>query len=142
MGACALFPHCRKPRQAGRQRDPKRLGLVHELVPKAVRVAVLDDPALGGAEKPYFGGLSMDGSRWVVCKSNFFVPVRVLSKLFRRHMLEQIAAAHAAGKLIFFGAQAHLADARGFAAFLAPLRKIRWFVYAKRPFAGPKAPRA
>jgi Putative transposase len=144
MGACALFPHCRtpphcrKPRQAGRQRDPKRLGLVHELVPKAVRVAVLDDPALGGAEKPYFGGLSMEGSRWVV----FFLPVRVLSKLFRRLMLEHIAAAHAAGKLIFFGAQAHLADARGFAAFLAPLRKIRWFVYAKRPFAGPKAPPA
>jgi hypothetical protein len=85
------------------------------------------------------GGLSMDGSRWVACKPNFFLPVRVLSKLFRRLMLEQIAAAHAAGKLIFFGAQAYLAAAKAFAAFLAPLRKTRWFVYAKRPFAGPKA---
>src|SRR5664279_2693270 len=55
------------------------------------------------------GGISLDGKRWVSCKPNFFLPVRVLSKLFRRLMLEQIAAAHAAGKLIFFGAQAHLA---------------------------------
>jgi hypothetical protein len=85
------------------------------------------------------GGLSMDGSRWVSCKPNFFLPVRILSKLFRRLMLEQIAAAHAAGKLMFFGAQAHLADAKAFAAFLATLTKTRWFVYAKRPFAGPKA---
>jgi hypothetical protein len=85
------------------------------------------------------GGLSMDGSRWVSCKPNFLLPVRVLSKLFRRLMLEQVAAAHAAGKLIFFAAQAHLADAKAFAAFLAPLTKTRWFVYAKRPFAGPKA---
>ena len=85
------------------------------------------------------GGLSMDGSRWVSCKPSFFLPVRVLSKLFRRLMLEQLAAAHAAGKLTFFGAHAHLADAKAFAALLAPLRKKRWFVYAKRPFAGPKA---
>jgi Putative transposase/Transposase zinc-binding domain len=85
------------------------------------------------------GGLSMDGSRWVSCKPDFLLPVRVLSKLFRRLMLEQLAAAHAAGKLTFFGAQAHLADAKAFAAFHAPLGKTRWFVYAKRPFAGPKA---
>ena len=63
----------------------------------------------------------------------------VLSKLFRRLMLEKLAAAHAAGKLAFFGEHAHLADAKAFAAFLAPLRRTRWFVYAKRPFAGPKA---
>jgi Putative transposase/Transposase zinc-binding domain len=85
------------------------------------------------------GGLSMDGSRWVSCKPNFFLPVRVLSKLVRRLMLEQLAAVHAAGKLQFFGVHAHLADAKAFAAFLAPLTKTRWFVYAKRPFAGPKA---
>jgi len=65
--------------------------------------------------------------------------VRVLSKLFRRLMLTKLAAAHAAGKLQFFGAHAHLAAAKAFAAFLARLRKTRWFVYAKRPFAGPKA---
>jgi hypothetical protein len=85
------------------------------------------------------GGLAMDGSRWVSCKPNFFLPVRVLSKLFRRLMLEKLAAAHAAGKLTFFGAYAHLAGAQAFAALLAPLRKTKWFVYAKRPFAGPKA---
>ena len=84
------------------------------------------------------GGLARDGSRWVPCKPNFCLPVRVLSKLFRRLMLTKLAAAHAAGKLQFFGAHAHLADAKAFAAFLASLRKTRWFVYAKSPFAGPK----
>jgi hypothetical protein len=85
------------------------------------------------------GGLSIDGSRWVAAKPKFFLPVRVLSKLFRRLMLEKLAAVHAAGSLQFFGAHAHLADAKAFATFLAPLRNTRWFVYAKRPFAGPKA---
>jgi len=85
------------------------------------------------------GGLSMDDSRWISCKPNFLLPVRVLSKLFRRLMLERLLAAHAAGRLQFFGSYAHLADANTFAAFLAPLSKKRWFVYAKRPFAGPKA---
>jgi hypothetical protein len=85
------------------------------------------------------GGLSLDGSRWIACKPDFFLPVRVLSKLFRRLMLEKLAAAHAAGKLTFFGAHAHLAGTQAFALFLAPLRKTKWFVYAKRPFAGPKA---
>jgi Putative transposase/Transposase zinc-binding domain len=85
------------------------------------------------------GGLSMDGTRWVAGRPRFFLPVRVLSKLFRRLMLEKLLAAHAAGNLHFFGTLAHLADAKAFAAFLAPLRKQRWFLYAKRPFAGPKA---
>ena len=85
------------------------------------------------------GGLSFDRSRWIAAKPRFFLPVRVLSKLFRRLMLEKLAAAHAAGQLQFFGVHAHLAGAEAFAAFLAPLRKTRWFVYAKRPFAGPKA---
>src|SRR6202049_2805843 len=85
------------------------------------------------------GGIARDGSRWVPCKPNFCRPVRVLSKLFRRLMLTKLAAAHQAGQLQFFGAHAHLADAKAFAAFLAPLRSKRWFVYAKRPFAGPKA---
>ena len=85
------------------------------------------------------GGLSLDGSRWVSCKPNFFLPVRVLSKLFRRLMLEKLVAAHQTGRLQLLGSHAYLADARAFAAFLAPLRKKRWFVYAKHPFAGPKA---
>ena len=85
------------------------------------------------------GGLSPDGRHWIAAKPTFFLPVFVLSKLFRRLMLEKLVAAHAAGKLAFYGAQAHLADANAFAKLLAPLRKKRWFVYAKRPFAGPKA---
>jgi hypothetical protein len=85
------------------------------------------------------GGLAHDGSRWIACKPNFLLPVRVLSKLFRRLMLEKLVAVHETGQLRFFGAHAQLADAKAFAAFLAPLRKTRWFVYAKRPFAGPKA---
>ncbi len=85
------------------------------------------------------GGLSLDGSTWVARKPNFFLPVFALSKLFRRLMLEKLAAAHAAGKLTFFGEHAHLAEAAAFNAFLAPLRKIKWFVYSKRPFSGPKA---
>jgi hypothetical protein len=85
------------------------------------------------------GGLANDGSRWISCKSNFLLPVRVLSKLFRRLMLEKLGTAYEMGQLQFFGAHAHLADAKAFAAFLTPLRKKRWFVYTKRPFAGPKA---
>jgi hypothetical protein len=85
------------------------------------------------------GGLAHDGSCWISCKPNFLLPVRVLSKLFRRLMLEKLVVAHETGQLRFFGAHAQLADAKAFAAFLAPLRKTRWFVYAKRPFAGPKA---
>ena len=85
------------------------------------------------------GGLSADGERWIAARPNFFLPVLVLSKLFRRLMLEMLVAAHRAGKLVFFGAHAHLANGRAFAAFLVPLRRTKWFLYAKRPFAGPKA---
>ena len=85
------------------------------------------------------GGISLDGSSWVRCRPGFLLPVRVLSKLFRRLMLNKLAAAHAAGKLRFFGQHARLADAAAFAACLAPLRTTKWFVYAKRPFAGPQA---
>jgi hypothetical protein len=85
------------------------------------------------------GGISLDGKRWVLRKPNFFLPVRVLAKLFRGLMLHKLKAAHAAGKLAFFGTHAALANAKAFAAFLAPLRKTRWFVYSKRPFGGPKA---
>ena len=85
------------------------------------------------------GGLSLDGERWIAAKANFLLPVLVLSKLFRRLMLEKLLAAHTAGKLVFFGEHAHLAEATAFAAFLKPLKRTRWFVYSKRPFAGPKA---
>ncbi len=85
------------------------------------------------------GGLSPDGSRWIACKPGFFLSVRVLSRLFRRLFLEGLAALHAAGRLAFFGDLAALADSKAFAAALAPLRRSEWVVYAKRPFAGPKA---
>jgi hypothetical protein len=85
------------------------------------------------------GGLSPDGERWIACRPNFFLPVLVLSRLFRRLFLEKLAAAHAAGRLAFFSPHAQLADEAAFATFLTPLRKTRWFVYSKPPFAGPKA---
>jgi hypothetical protein len=85
------------------------------------------------------GGLSLDGQRWVACKSGFFLPVRVLSRLFRRLLLERLSAAHHAGRLQFFGVHQRLADTQAFADYLAPLRTIDWVVYAKRPFAGPEA---
>ena len=69
--------------------------------------------------------------RWMSCKRNFFLPVRVLFKLFRRLFLEKLDAAHKAGKLNFYGTHQHLAGSKAFAAFLAPLRKTKWFVYAK-----------
>ena len=85
------------------------------------------------------GGISPDGTRWIACRRGFFLPVPVLSKLFRRLMIEKLAAAHKAGKLKFFGEHGHLAAADAFAAFLAPLKKVDWFVYSKRPFSGPEA---
>jgi len=85
------------------------------------------------------GGISLDGTRWVSSRPNFFLHVLVLSRLFRRRFLEKLSAAHEAGKLHFFADHAHLGDAQAFAAFLAPLRDIDWVVHAKPPFAGPKA---
>ncbi len=85
------------------------------------------------------GGLSLDGQSWVSCRPRFFLPVRVLSRLFRRLFLDRLAAAHAEGQLAFFGDLAGLADPAAFAARLAPLRRAEWVVYCKRPFAGPEA---
>jgi hypothetical protein len=85
------------------------------------------------------GGISRDGQRWISCKPGFFLPVRVLSRLFRRLFLEKLSAAHEASRLRFFGDHAHLADHDTFTKYLAPLRKAEWVVYAKRPFGGPEA---
>jgi hypothetical protein len=84
------------------------------------------------------GGLSPDGERWIACRKGFFLPVRVLSRLYRRLFLDKLAAAHRDGHLRFFGALAALADGRKFGATLAPLRRAEWIVFAKRPFAGPE----
>ena len=85
------------------------------------------------------GGVSLDGLSWKACRPGFFLPVRVLSRLFRRLFLEKLAEAHAAGRLHFFGALAKLADPDAFAQYLAPSRKVEWVVYSKRPFGGPEA---
>ena len=119
--------------------DPKHLGA------KVAITSVLHTWGSAMTHHPHIhmivpgGGLSPDGTRWIACKPNFFLPVLVLSKLFRRLMLEKLGLAHAAGKLKFYGEHAGLADKAAFTAYLAPLRKTKWFVYAKRPFAGPKA---
>jgi len=83
------------------------------------------------------GGIAPDGKRWVSCRPGFFLPVRVLSRLFRGLFLEKLVAARK--QLQFFGNHAPLANAKAFAAYLAPLRKTEWVVYSKRPFGGPEA---
>ena len=83
--------------------------------------------------------MSPDGRRWIACRSGFFLPVRVLSRLFRWLFLENLKAAFESGRLAFFGALAELPAAPVFARRLSELRRAEWVVYAKRPFAGPAA---
>ena len=103
--------------------DPRRLGA------KIGITAVLHSWGSAMTHHPHVhmivpgGGISLDGSRWVSCRPRFFLPVRVLSRLFRRLFLGKLLAAHQAGRLAFFGDNAALAEPRAFAAFLAPLRK-------------------
>lgn len=84
------------------------------------------------------GGVAIDGERWISCRPGFFLPVRVLSRLFRRLFLDGLAALFDAGRLHFFNDLAMLSERVAFFARLAPLRAKEWVVYAKRPFAGPK----
>ena len=83
------------------------------------------------------GGVSLDGEKWIACKPGFFLPVKVLSRLFRRLFLERLHEAHKTGQLKFFGPHQALVDAQVFTNWLQPLRQCEWVVYAKRPFAGP-----
>ena len=85
------------------------------------------------------GGIAPDHARWISSRPAFLLPVRVLGKLFRRLFLTRLIALHDTGRLAFFGSLAHLADRRMFLRHLAPVRKKRWVVYAKAPFAGPEA---
>ncbi len=119
--------------------DPKHLGaqIGATLVLHTWGSALTHHPHVHGIVPG--GGLSLDGKRWISCKPGFFLSVRVLSRLFRRRFLEALSKAHAAGQLQFFGEYAKLTDASAFADWLAPLKKCEWVVYAKRPFAGPKA---
>jgi hypothetical protein len=119
--------------------DPKHLGA------KVGMTSVLHTWGSAMTHHPHIhvivpgGGLSLDGTRWIACRPGFFLPVKVLSRLFRRLFLEGLVRLHKAKKLAFLGNLSRLTDPDTFAAYLAPLRKIGWVVYAKPPFGGPKA---
>jgi hypothetical protein len=119
--------------------DPKHLGaqIGATLVLHTWGSALTHHPHVHGIVPG--GGLSPDRSRWVSCKPGFFLPVRVLSRLFRRRFLEELEATYRRGQLRFFGGYAELNELTAFAKWLAPMRACEWVVYAKRPFAGPKA---
>ena len=119
--------------------DPKHLGarIGATLVLHTWGSAMTHHPHVHGIVPG--GGLSLDGERWVACRPGFFLPVRVLSRLFRRLFLDRLSDAHRAGTLQFFGEHQSLAEAKTFADWLKPLRQCEWVVYAKRPFAGPDA---
>ncbi len=84
------------------------------------------------------GGVSPDGARWIACRPGFFLPVRVLSSLFRRLFRKELDAAFTGGRLRFFRALAPLTDPASCAQCLAALRRRDWGVYAKPPFGGPQ----
>jgi len=120
-------------------RDPKHLGasIGFTLVLHTWGSALTHHPHVHGIVAG--GGFSADGQQWVACKPGFFLPVRVLSRLFRRLFLETLVRAHQAGELRFFNDHRFLNDPQVFADWLRPLKKQEWVVYAKRPFAGPGA---
>jgi hypothetical protein len=118
--------------------DPKHLGarIGATLVLHTWGSALTHHPHVHGIVPG--GGLALDSERWVACRRGFFLPVHVLSRLFRRRFLEALTAAHDAGEMRFFGEHQDLADPALFRQWLVPLRSTEWVVYAKRPFAGPK----
>lgn len=85
------------------------------------------------------GGLALDGSRWVACRPGFFLPVRVLGRLYRGKLLALLEEAYQAGKLQFHGQLGELREPRAFRTLLARARALEWVVYAKPPFGGPEA---
>lgn len=118
--------------------DPKHLGA------RIALTAVLHTWGSAMTHHPHVhcivpgGGLSLDGQRWIPCKKGFFLPVRVLSRLFRRLFLELLIEAHHKGQLQFHGSLSLLNEFDAFEKMLSPTRKHDWVVYAKRPFHGPK----
>jgi hypothetical protein len=119
--------------------DPKHLGarIGATLVLHTWGSALTHHPHVHGIVPG--GGLSPDGNRWIACQRGFFLPVRVLSRLFRRRLMEELQDAHSCQRLRLQGDLAALADGAEFKHWLEPLRKVEWVVYAKRPFAGPAA---
>jgi hypothetical protein len=118
--------------------DPKRLG---------ARIGVLSVLHTWGSALTHHphvhmivpgGGIARDGSKWVACRPRFLFPFEVLAQLFRRLFLQKLVAAHRAGELQFFGKHTSLTQSKAFSAFLAPLRNIKWYLYCKPPFGGPK----
>ena len=121
--------------QNGDDRDEgKDEGVLGDLAHLGIR----DDPPSPCPHDRAGGGISLDRTRWVACRPNFLLAVEVLSCLFRRLVLEKLAAAHCAGELQFFGKHMALTNPKAFADYLAPLRNKDWVVYAKRPFGGPE----
>ena len=118
--------------------DPKRLGA------RIGVTAVLHSWGSALTHHPHVhmivpgGGLSSDGARWITSRSNFLVHVNVLARLFRSKMLAMLMDAHEAKQLTFFNTHAGLNDKKTFKRFIAPLRRIKWVVYCKAPFAGPE----
>jgi predicted Zn-ribbon and HTH transcriptional regulator len=118
--------------------DPKRLGA------RIGVTAVLHTWGSAMTHHPHVhmivpgGGLSLDNARWVAARANFLVHVNLLARLFQGKMLAMLMHAHDAGELKFFNTHAGLADKATFKRFIAPLRHIKWVVYCKAPFAGPK----
>lgn len=119
--------------------DPKHLGarIGATLVLHTWGSALTHHPHVHGIVPG--GGLSATGDRWIACRPGFFLPVRVLSRLFRRRFIEELQRAYGGGHLRLQGDLASLADPTEFTRWLAPLRRVEWVVYAKRPFAGPAA---
>ena len=120
-------------------KDPKHLGaqIGITLVLHTWGSAMMHHPHVHGVVPG--GGLSLDGKQWIACKKGFFLPVRVLSRLFRRLFLEKLHLAYRSGKLQFFGEQKRLDDDKVFTDWIKSHRHMEWVVYAKRPFAGPEA---
>jgi len=118
--------------------DPKHLGarVGLTLVLHTWGSAMIHHPHVHGIVPG--GGLSLDGERWVHCRPGFFLPIQVLSCLFRRLFLERLSHAYQAGELKFFGECQSLAETKAFLNWIKPLRKINWVAYAKPPFAGPE----
>jgi hypothetical protein len=111
-----------------------QLPLGHEKLETTARSAMTHHPHMHMIVPG--GGLSADGQRWIACRPEFFLPVRVLSQLFRRLVLSMLLQAYGEGRLKFHGAHAALADETAFAAFLAPLWRCEWVVYPKKSFGG------
>lgn len=120
-------------------KDPKHLGakIGVTLVLHTWGSAMTHHPHVHGVVTG--GGLSIDGERWVACKPGFFLPVRVLSRLYRRLFLEKLTQAYQLNQLQFFAQQQAIKEEKPFSDWIKSLSQIEWVVYAKRPFAGPAA---